>query len=74
MHSGKENRTNHCMAHHLYLGLSMGRVCAQPRTNPTTSSGRVTDRHRSLKTTGRLSFDSGGWRSVSVETNVEQQS
>ena len=72
MYFGKENKTNQCMAHHLYLGLSMGRVCAQPETNPTTLSGRVANRCQPLKTTGQVNFSLGGQQLVSIETNRKQ--
>ena len=52
----------------------MDQVCAQPRTDPTTLSGRVANRHRLSKTTSRVGFNSGGWQSFSIKTDEEQRS
>ena len=56
---GNENKTNYCMAHHLFLGLSMGRISVQPETDLTTSSGRAADHCQLSKTTGQVDFDLG---------------
>ena len=55
------------MAHQFYVGLSMGRVCAQLRTDLTTSTSREVDRHRPSKTINRVGFDQ--FRSKSMESN-----